>query len=410
MAETNIDPHKCGRRPLNRSDSFYKAILDDYAVMPAQKIAEKYSVTRRTVFYWLREARNRNLTSTVNRTDSANGVHKPQSPNALRNLPKPYTAEEEKAAFQKLASEKPGSPEYINTFNEISTHNLKLVRSMAIKSAQRYKGGCEVMDMFQAGYLGLCRAIEKFDLSAETRFSTYAVFWIQQFMQGCQRANTACHLPEYFYAKFNQIDRIRADLTQKLGHVPTNREVAKVAMLDEEMEVRGASKELVSAYNSIFNRRRVEGKNKSALDQFLARQQINLGAAYIDWLDELRNIANPMSLNQSSHNSLPDIGEIIDLIKDPADTPDEISINQTSDSTLIEFALSSLTAKERRIITIRFGLAPNTAPCTLDETAGIMHLTRERIRQIEAKTLRKMHHTLISAGYDLDQIIPYQAV
>ena len=328
----------------------------------------------------------------------------------LRDLPRPFTADKEKAAFQKLASEKPGTPEYISTFNDIAMHNLRLVQTMAIKSAQTYKTGREVMDLFQTGYFGLVRAIERYNLSFGTRFSTYAVFWIQQSMQRYQKSDVAYHLPEYFYAKFNLIDRIRADLTQKLGRIPTNKEVSEVAMLSKNMEIQGGPRDLMEAYSYVSNRRRIERAKDPALYQLLSERLVSLGANYIDYLDALRNTIDVVSLNQRTDNTLCDSNEIVDLIKDPSDTPDEVSINQTSENALIKLAFSKLTDRERRVIVSRYGLAPNTEPCTMEELSKKMHLTSERVRQIEAKAFRKMYHTLIIAGYDLENIMPYQAV
>lgn len=329
----------------------------------------------------------------------------------LRDLPKPFTVEKEKAAFQKLASEKPGSPEYIDTFKNIVMHNLRLVQTVAIKSAQTYKTGREVMDLFQTGYFGLIRAVERYDLSVGTRFSTYAVFWIQQSMQRYQKSDAAYHLPEYFYAKFNLINRIRTDLTQKLGRIPTNKEVAEVAMLDKDMEIQGGPRDLMEAYGYVSSdRRRTEEKKDPVRYQRLSNQLVSLGADYIDYLDALKNTVDVVSLNQRTDSTLRDSNEIVDLIMDPSDTPDEVSINQTFENALIELAFSKLTDRERRIIVNRYGLAPNTEPCTLEALSKRMHLTSERVRQIEATAFRKMKHTLICAGYDLDQIMPYQAV
>jgi RNA polymerase primary sigma factor len=225
------------------------------------------------------------------------------------------------------------------TKNELITRNLRLV----VNIAKNYVGrGLPLLDLIQEGNIGLMKAVDKFKYEKGFKFSTYATWWIRQAITRALIDQTkTIRVPVHMMEFYNRVTKASRELTQQLGREPNNEEIAKKLVVPV---------------------RKVE--------------------------EVFRAIQDPIALQTPIGD---EDTELEDFIGDKASPSPYSDAERIETSEQIQRVLRTLTPKEETVIRMRFGIGVDRDH-TLEEVGRFLSITRERVRQIEAKALRKLKH------------------
>lgn len=222
---------------------------------------------------------------------------------------------------------------------KLAEGNLRLVVSLA----KHYTGrGVQMMDLIQEGNMGLMRAAEKYDYTMENRFSTYASWWIKEAMQrAIDQQSREIRVPVHVAENMKKVQKISKDLQQKLGRDPLPKEIAE----------------------------NMPGKTE----------------------EDVKNILSYLQSPVSLETPVGDEGEnsLGDMVEDKTEATPEEAMNALVQKEEVSELLESLSERERQVIRLRYGLEDGKTH-TLEEIGSILNVTRERVRQIEARAMEKL--------------------
>ena len=222
---------------------------------------------------------------------------------------------------------------------KLAEGNLRLVVSLA----KHYTGrGVQMMDLIQEGNMGLMLAAEKYDYTMENRFSTYAAWWIKEAMQrAIDQQSREIRVPVHVAENMKKVQKISKYLQQKLGRDPLPKEIAE----------------------------KMPGKTE----------------------EDVKNILSYLQSPVSLETPVGDEGEnsLGDMVEDKTEATPEEAMNALVQKEEVSELLEALSERERQVIRLRYGLEDGKTH-TLEEIGSILNVTRERVRQIEARALEKL--------------------
>ena len=244
------------------------------------------------------------------------------------------TFEEERALANKIAA---GDEEAVDT---MVMHNLRLVVSIA----KKYTGcGLSLLDLIQEGNTGLIEAARKYDVNKGFRFSTYATWWVRQKIgRALSDQSRSIRIPAHIAELVSRIKKVTGTLIQKLGRTPTEEALAEVLGVEVD-------------------------KIKVALDMSQAVSSLDVPVG-----DDDETTVGDLQADHGAQNPM-------------------TSLIAEANKQVIESVLATLNEREANVLRLRFGMESDHAH-TLEEIGEKMGVTRERVRQIEVKALRKMRH------------------
>jgi RNA polymerase primary sigma factor len=268
------------------------------------------------------------------------------------------------------------SNEVENLYQRAEEANQTLIRAnlrLVVSIAKRYLGrGISFLDLIQEGNLGLLRAVTKFDSTRGFKFSTYATWWIRQSISRyiAEHARTI-RIPVHLFEAITRILRVQRNLVQGLGREPT---LEELALESDLMTTEDAA--AIKKARSI--NQPIEGELQHRWTWATMKVQRILQSA-----EEPISLERPVGDEESSQ-----LGDFIedDEALEPMDAAAREMLREQ-----VQNALAALSERERQVLELRFGLIDGKDH-TLEEVSRYFNVTRERIRQIEAKALRKLRH------------------